>query len=289
MGYSGRYHAASLVAVFIALAVGIVIGVGLADDVVSGASEELERSLRSDLEDAEGRADSAETELDRERQFTSRSYPALVDGRLDGTSVALVGIGGLPDGTNASVEAALEPTGASIDAVAVIGLPQDPEALASDAGPRFEGAARGGEALTRLGRAAGAGIVGGSPLVENTKGSLFSRFNGDLDGVDRVVLVPAILDDLSSRDQASTDSLIGGFYEGVRDAAAGVVAVESTEVEPSGLEGASSAGISTVDHVDLTAGQLAMVFSLLGASGDFGVKEGADSFLPELIRPTSGS
>jgi len=29
MGYSGRYHAASLAAVFIALAIGILIGVGL--------------------------------------------------------------------------------------------------------------------------------------------------------------------------------------------------------------------------------------------------------------------
>ena len=48
MGYSGRYHAASLAAVFVALAIGILIGVGLADDVVSGASQELEDSLRND-------------------------------------------------------------------------------------------------------------------------------------------------------------------------------------------------------------------------------------------------
>ena len=47
MGYSGRYHAASLAAVFLALAIGILIGVGLGDDVVSSAAEDLEASLRS--------------------------------------------------------------------------------------------------------------------------------------------------------------------------------------------------------------------------------------------------
>ncbi len=34
MGYSARYHAASLAAVFLALAIGILIGVGLGDNVV---------------------------------------------------------------------------------------------------------------------------------------------------------------------------------------------------------------------------------------------------------------
>ncbi len=42
MGYSGRYHAASLAAVFLALAIGILIGVGLGHNVLSGAQRDLE-------------------------------------------------------------------------------------------------------------------------------------------------------------------------------------------------------------------------------------------------------
>ena len=49
MGYSARYHAASLAAVFLALAVGILVGVGFVSDVVSGTAEDLEQSLKSDL------------------------------------------------------------------------------------------------------------------------------------------------------------------------------------------------------------------------------------------------
>ena len=47
MGYSARYHAASLAAVFLALAVGILIGVGFGSDIVTGTADDLEQSLAS--------------------------------------------------------------------------------------------------------------------------------------------------------------------------------------------------------------------------------------------------
>ena len=75
MGYSGRYHAASLAAVFVALAIGILIGIGLADDVVSSASEELEDSLRSDLDEAEARVDDLEAELDQRARLRRAGGP----------------------------------------------------------------------------------------------------------------------------------------------------------------------------------------------------------------------
>ena len=44
-----------------------------------------------------------------------------------------------------------------------------------------------------------------------------------------------------------------------------------------------AAGIATVDNVEQAPGQVALVFALLGADGDFGVKEDADSLLPDLL------
>ena len=54
MGYSARYHAASLAAVFLALAIGILIGVGFGSDIVTGTADDLEQSLHPDLDDARG-------------------------------------------------------------------------------------------------------------------------------------------------------------------------------------------------------------------------------------------
>ena len=82
MGYSARYHAASLVAVFLALAVGILIGAGLGDNLVSDTEQNLRDSLEGDIEDARVEADDLQVALDRERAFSSRAYPALVGDRL---------------------------------------------------------------------------------------------------------------------------------------------------------------------------------------------------------------
>ena len=46
LGYSARYHAASLAAVFLALAVGILIGAGLGDNVLSDTEDEPAREPR---------------------------------------------------------------------------------------------------------------------------------------------------------------------------------------------------------------------------------------------------
>jgi hypothetical protein len=45
-------------------------------------------------------------------------------------------------------------------------------------------------------------------------------------------------------------------------------------------------GVTTVDSVDLTSGQVALVFGLLGAKGNYGIKSTANSLLPELLEPS---
>jgi len=285
VGYSGRYHAASLVAVFIALAIGIVIGAGLADDVQTSADAELVDSLNADLDEAQQQADDAEAALRREQEFSSRIYPAFVDGRLAGSQVAIVGLGELDDETAAAVESALAPTGAEVAARATITLPPSVDALVDAAGPRWAEAKRDDTELERLGRQLGAGIAGGNAVIDAAGSELFSRFSGKLSNVSRVVIAPGDLSGLEGADRESTQALLDGIYAGIESGAAGSVATELSDTDPSRLGGASAAGLSTVDDAELPAGQVAIVFSLLGAEGDFGTGEDVDSLLPEIIQP----
>ena len=94
MGYSGRYHAASLAAVFLALAIGILIGVGLGHKVVSGTTKNLEQSLKSDLASARGRADDLQGQLNRQNEFEQQVYPTLAGRVLRGERIAVVALGG---------------------------------------------------------------------------------------------------------------------------------------------------------------------------------------------------
>ena len=88
-GYSARYHAASLAAVFLALAIGILIGVGFGDDVVSGTTEDLEESLQNDVERQRERTDELAGAEPRARvqrgrvPGARRRWPARRAGRAD--------------------------------------------------------------------------------------------------------------------------------------------------------------------------------------------------------------
>lgn len=283
MGYSGRYHAASLAAVFVALAIGILIGIGLAEDVVSSASEEVESSLREDLDQSQGQVDDLEGELAEQDQFTEQAAPALVAGRLARDRVALVSLGDLPDDDTATdVQNAVEAAGGEFAAVAVLDLPPDLASLAQAAGPRFSGRSQTASPEL-LGTAIGRELTGGGPVIERVQEQLFSRFSGDLDGVNRIVFVAQPPDALQADLGGQGRAFGAGLLRGAAESAEGTVGVERTEADPTTLEVFSTVGISTVDDVEQAAGQVSLVFVLLGAEGDFGVKEGATSLLPDLL------
>lgn len=295
MGYSGRYHAASLTAVLIALAVGILVGIGLADDVVSTASEELEQSLRTNLEQAESEAAEAQLQLDRVRDYAVATYPALVRGRLRGRDVAVIGVGGLSRDTTADITEALAPTGAEIGEVAVIARPADLAALEEAAPERFGDLTSDPEQLRELGETIGRQLVGGGPLIEAVGDQLFSRQQGDFADVDSAVFVappsPDAEEDSGGDEEVAFEQarlLTEAILAGAAAGSGQNVAVARSGGEAM-MEPFREAGISTVNHLDLTAGRVSMVLVLAGANGNFGTGEDSDGLVPELPGDASGA
>src|SRR5690349_4943890 len=132
MGYSARYHAASLVAVFLALAVGILVGAEFGGDALTNTRRDLEHSLVGNLQDARSRADELGAELDRSEEFGERVYPVLTRNRLRGRRIGILALGGLPSEVTGDVEDALGPTGARLVGVGVVREPVDVNGLAGD-------------------------------------------------------------------------------------------------------------------------------------------------------------
>jgi len=100
-----------------------------------------------------------------------------------------------------------------------------------------------------------------------------------------VVLARDAPQGLSQRDADATAALEDGILEGVRSTAVPAVGVERTDTENSSIGLFDSHDISTVDDLDHVSGRVAMVAVLLGAEGNFGVKDSADELLPDLLRP----
>ncbi len=285
MGYSSRYHAASLAAVFLALAVGILIGVGFGSDIVSGTADDLEASLGEDLDEARAEADALEADLEEERTFERAVYPAVVEDVLLNEQVALIGLGDVSAEVTANLEEAIGPSGGEIGQVGVVTEPPDLARLARLADGREARMVQRGatDAVRELGVDAARVLVRGGSRFDELRGTLLGRYSGQAVGTDAVVLVrdrPAELED----DQAeTTDALEDGLVAGFRSLGIPVVGVERSDSDPSSVAFFTDRGISTVDSVDLIAGQVATVFALCGVSGNFGIGEGADAVIPDLV------
>src|SRR4051794_33072241 len=227
-----RYHVASLAAVFLALIIGIVVGVGISG---KGFVSDSERSLLNErIADLNSRLDSAtkrSSELAKTQRaaqaFVTDAYPALMDGRLAGARVAVTFAGPVDGRIRGLVEKALEDSGADAPLrVRALKLPID---LAT-----MRKALAGHPALillatrariVELGKRLGEDFVGGesalwrllSPqLVEEQSGNA----TAPADGVIVARSVPA--------QSGVTSQFLAGFYAGLGAAGPPAVGVERT-------------------------------------------------------------
>ena len=286
MGYSARYHATSLIAVFLSLAVGILIGAEFGGDALTETRKDLEHSLVGNLQDARSRADELSGELGRSDEFAERVYPVLARDTLEGKRVAIVALGGLPSGVSTAVEEALAPTGAKLVAVGVVREPVDLTGLTDDLSQtRFFDLETNPDQLTALGKGLGRQLVVGGTLTEVVRGQLFSRASGSFGALDAVIVVRDQPQDMGPVQKSKASQLESALLSGITTTRTPAVGVETSKAEPSSISFFQGNDLASVDDIDLTAGRLAMVFAMLGAEGSFGVKGSADRLLPDLLAP----
>jgi hypothetical protein len=286
MGYSARYHATSLVAVFLALAIGILIGAEFGGDALSNTRKDLEHSLTGNLQDERERADELNGKLARSDEFASRVYPALVRDRLAGRRIGVIALGDLPGGASSAIEDALGPTGARLVGIGVVREPVDLRGLSDDlAKTRFADIRTNPDTLTAFATGAGRQLVRGGTLLDRVRSQLFSRASGNFGALDGVIVVrqpPEEMGPLQRSAAAQLETALMGGITGTRTPAVGV---ETSTAEPSSVSFFGGNDLSSADDVETVAGQVATVFALLGAEGSFGVKGSADRLLPDLLPP----
>lgn len=286
MGYSARYHATSLVAVFLALAIGILIGAEFGGDALTSTRRDLENSLTGNLQDARDRADELNGRLARSDEFAGRVYPALVRGRLAGRRIGVVALGDLPGDASGAIENALGPTGARLVGVGVVREPVDLQALSDDLSKtRFAEIARDSDTLTTFGTGVGRQLVRGGTLLERVRGHLFSRASGNFGALDGVIVVRQQPEDMGPAQRSTAGQLEAALVSGITGSRTPAVGIETSTAEPSSISFFGGNDLSSVDDVETAAGKVATVFALLGAEGSFGVKGSADRLLPDLLPP----
>jgi len=279
-----RYHALSLAAVFLALVVGLLLGVAIGDkELVSSAQRDLRSSLRADVRQADQERDEAQARLREQRQFADDAYPILTNDQLRGRRIGLVVLGN-DDRAPDLIRRALEPTGADLSLVAVVRENVDLEALAERArDTRYAKLAEDPELLDDLGRRAGIQMVLGGRLARQVRTVLLQSLSGqfgELDGV--IVMRPS--DKPEDRETAARlADLQDGLARGLVQTGVKIVGVERRASDPSHIGWFRERDLSTVDNVDEHAGRAATVFVLAGAQGAYGRGDGAQALLPPVV------
>jgi hypothetical protein len=271
-----RYHVASLAAVFVALVIGILVGVAM-----SGKVDDAEKqALKSDVNRLQAQLDAASegrAKVSREhtalRAFIKNAYPMLFVGPVDAGVMQQIEQAVSDAGGPAPMR--LRALKVPIDATNLDGhldgdLAQYKTAGLDDLGREFAhelvngGDTPAWDALT-------------SQLVEEKAGS----FRKPVDGV---VVARTV-----KPQSGPTASFLSGVYAGLGDAAVPAVGVEPSGVSRSAVPTWTEDGMSTVDDIDAPAGRLALALLLAGGSaGNYGLKAAADDGIVPPIEAQPG-
>jgi hypothetical protein len=290
-----RYHALSLAAVLFALALGVLIGVAIGDtNLVSSAKNGIVHNLESEVGEARTQAERLHERLGDQEAFARNLYPLAVHELLNGRSIGLVFLGEPSDKVNSLVRAAITQGDGSLATVVAVRLPLNLAGIAGEAaGTHYAALAGSPQLLEGFGKLVGRQLVSGGQLVDQellsrVRGSLLSAFDGQLTHLEGLVVARTVASGLSPEAAEADTRFEDGLLAGVAAVGVPAVGVELSSTEPSQVPWYKSHKISSVDDLDDSAGQAALLYALAGNPGSFGVKPTADSLLPTVTSSSSG-
>jgi len=283
-----RYHVASLAAVFVALVVGILVGVGLSG---KGFVNDAERkNLNNQIADLRNERDSARATLDQAtrgalalKDFSDAAYPAVVPGRLEGQKIGVLYAGPVNRGVSFAVEKAVRDAGGTVVRTRSLDVPLDVKAIEKALGRQ--------PALRRLQGAENFGDIGAALAVEFAAGgktplwdALGETIVQERDGASTPTADALVVVRTAPPQRGATRAFLAGLYSGLARAGEPAVGTEVPGASPSAFPAFVKAGLSTVDSIDTSTGQLGLVLLLQGAQpGSYGLGELAtDGVLPAV-------
>lgn len=110
-----RYHVVSLTAVFLALAIGLVVGTAALNGPVADNLKNQIGALNKDLGNKRDQINQYREEIDRNQDFATETAPALLNNKLTGRKLVVVALPGTNDYAN-GVIAMLKVAGATVTA-----------------------------------------------------------------------------------------------------------------------------------------------------------------------------
>jgi len=305
-----RYHLVSIVAIFMALAVGIALGAGPLKDPVDAALGNQTEKLRKDKEQLRQELDALGTRVAYDDAWASQAGPVLTKGSLTGRTVLIVQLPGADAQTVGTMSDGLKAAGAAISGTLEVTAnylkPDQQGVLTSLVSQLAPAAAGNGSAYEQVAAAlADAVVVKDSTQVgvgSDARAALLSglselgviKASGNLDrraGLALVIEAAAPTNANSAAAKQTKDALLplvqaldtkgqGDVLGGPEGSAADGSLIAAVRADRN-----LRRDVSTVDVVSAPSGQVAAVLALneqaQGKAGQYGYGPGADGPMPK--------
>ncbi len=305
-----RYHLVSIVSIFLALAVGIVLGAGpLKEDIGNTLTSEVTRlredrtQLRSQLEDADKAASARD-------DFTEASNKSLLAGRLQDTSLTVVVLPGADANLVKATTSTLASAGAKIGSTVTVldaWVDPDKETFRSTLGdqlaagvqvPLDEDGTVIDAVLARalLTKAGGNGTGAAAALEGLRTGELIRHTPDDVTVATGAVIIGGPVSGDTADERTAKAEALSSLAGALDAAGSGAVLVSQAPESADGSQASvvsaarrdadQAKQLSTVDDGTLPMGQASVVFALLeqfaGNAGQYGLEADATAAFPAL-------
>ncbi|MFZ5644080.1 MAG: copper transporter [Bacillota bacterium] len=280
-----KYHIASLVAVFLAMGLGILIGSALpGDDVLAVHQQQLAGKLEAKMytlsqknNSLQSKVNLLETENNIKSQFENQVLPALVFQKLKGRSISIIATSG-NDMTEGLLKT-LTLAGAEVKSINLLNFSavRDEDELLKILNWPSEDKTK---IIEKLSHEVSKSIVEGH--TENIK-KLEDENIVKVNGYYGVYLSDVILlggsHEKGNQKARKIDSSIAKYF---KERGINVYGIEESGVFYSYMNEYQKMGLTTVDNIDTIAGQVALVYAISGKPGHYGIKPTAKRLLPVM-------
>jgi hypothetical protein len=301
-----RYHVVSLTAVFLALAIGLVVGTAALNGPLADSLNDQVNALRSDNQRLRQEADHLKTDANAQEQFAAEAAPALLRDTLTGKRVLILADSSGGDLAN-GVQEMLAMSGATLTGrVDIQGKFNDPgnndhllDLVTQLLPPTVTGLPTNSDGVETASALLAVALMDRTPALSTDsaravlagfKDAGYITYGDTPPGPAQAVIVVSgspFIDRDASKKNANVLTTVDQF-----DRAAPLVVVAEAPSGDGNVVGAVrgdptlSKTISTVDNASTTQGQVASILALTeqlsGGSGHYGIGAGNTSMLPKL-------
>jgi hypothetical protein len=289
-----RYLGLTLIAIFLALAIGLMTGSALGSPerqaaVFQSLQNQFEE-LRTQNQQVRDESDDVRRRLTASDQALREFVPVAVKNRLPASTIGVILCGGVDERSFwGDLETALREAGASIGPV--VRISDTPRPLSVGLRERLIAASGNAPATARPDRMESASWVvwalareGRRALLEEIVREAGLELRGDSSQpVRRLLLITTVLDEVRATSVAAGEVPEKWAVDAaLADPVIRMVAAEPEETKGSAVDPLRRRNIPTVDNIDTAAGQISAILALAGADGHFGSKPGATRALPPM-------